>query len=379
MLSTSYRRLAIGLACCGVAPPLWASAGAVSVPLLAAAAWPLVVFALLDLALYAVDRHRRLSLWLGLTVFTAGAMSLADAYGPGGVAARIAAALLPLIFAAAIGYFWGFAGVKPAVWLSRYQRGLIGLAAVVALLPAPWIDASAPARWLALVPFFVALGRLFWQILRRGDAAHLLPFGVGAGLVVVTWSAEMILRATDLGSARPLPALAWGGFWIGTLFLRIRRHRGAQDELGDLRQHLDSMVEDRTGELEEKTRQLEDELAERRLADEAMRMLEAAVEQSVDGIAVTDMNGGLQFINEAWAAMHGYEVFELLGYDLEIFHTPEQLREQVEPLLERLLADGAHQGEIEHRRRGGAVFPTWQTASVLRNPEGEAIGFVFIV
>ncbi|MEM1177134.1 MAG: response regulator [Acidobacteriota bacterium] len=379
LLTHSHRRLALGLLCCVVASPARASDGSVVVPLAAAAAWPLLVFALLDLLLYAVDRHRRHSLWLGLTVLSAGALSLADALGTEGLMPRAAAVLLPLPFAAGIDYFWRFAGLRPSVWLRRYQRGLLAIAAVSAVLPAAWLEASAPVRWLSLAPFFVALAGLFWQILRRGDGEAMLPFAVGAALVVVAWASEVILRSLELGSARPLPALAWGGFWIGTLFLRIRRHRGAQDELGDLRVHLDSMVEDRTGELEEKNRQLEDELAERRLADEAMRMLEAAVEQSMDGIAVTDLNGGLQFINEAWAAMHGYEVFELLGYDLEIFHTPEQLREQVQPLLERLAADGAQQAEVEHRRRGGAVFPTWQTASLLHDPEGEAIGYVFIV
>ncbi|MCG8460849.1 MAG: response regulator, partial [Holophagales bacterium] len=98
-----------------------------------------------------------------------------------------------------------------------------------------------------------------------------------------------------------------------------------------------------------------------------------------DGIAVADLDGNMQFINEAWANLHGYEVFELLGYDLTIFHTDEQMREQVLPLLEKVAEEGAHSAEIEHRKRGGGTFPTWQTATCLLDPDGDPSGFVFIV
>lgn len=363
------------------ATPAWAAAGEPAPHLGWSVAVILLAVALFELGFFVADRSRRLSLWFGLTCWTVALAALLDAPGLGSeqVVDRLAAVFLHLPVACAIHFIWGFAGRLLPRWLRYYQLSQVALAAVVPLLPISWLGWSEALRWLWLLPFFAGLGELFWHVLRRENGREMLPFACGAGAVVVTLAAEMILRAFELGSSRPLPVLGWGALVLAVLIVRSGRQTRTELELSSLRLQLDSMVEDRTSELLSTNRQLEDEIAERKLAEEAMRMLEAAVEQSVDGIAVVDMSGGLQFINEAWATMHGYEVFELLGYDLDIFHTPEQMRSQVEPLLERLRSEGAQQAEIEHRRRGGDVFPTWQTATLLQGPEGEAIGFVFIV
>ena len=50
-------------------------------------------------------------------------------------------------------------------------------------------------------------------------------------------------------------------------------------------------MDDRTHELSIANQKLESEIAERQLAQEAMRMLERAVEQSIDGIMVR-LRGG---------------------------------------------------------------------------------------
>jgi PAS domain S-box-containing protein len=62
-------------------------------------------------------------------------------------------------------------------------------------------------------------------------------------------------------------------------------------------------------------------------AEEQVRMLERAVEQSSDGIAVADMEEKIQFVNPAWAAMHGYDNPESLkGQLIPIFHTEEEFQ-----------------------------------------------------
>ncbi|MEM6455534.1 MAG: response regulator [Acidobacteriota bacterium] len=147
---------------------------------------------------------------------------------------------------------------------------------------------------------------------------------------------------------------------------------------GDLQQRLEQMVEDQTRELAAANTRLEAQIAERRMAEEAMRMLERAVEQSADGIVVTDLYGHMQFTNEAWASMHGYEVLELLAYELSLFHTHEQMHEAVQPFLDQVRSEGTAEAELDHRRRDGTNFPTWTSATLLRDADEQPIGFVIM-
>ncbi len=118
------------------------------------------------------------------------------------------------------------------------------------------------------------------------------------------------------------------------------------------------------------------DITERVQAEQELRRLGTAVEQSVDGIAVADMNGTIQFVNTAWAQMHGYSVEEFLGKPLSISHTEEQMQQEVGPANEQVIATGSHQAEIGHVRKDGTTFPTWMTIAVLTDKEGKPIGLV---
>ena len=101
------------------------------------------------------------------------------------------------------------------------------------------------------------------------------------------------------------------------------------------------------------------------------------VEQSLDGTAVANLDGIVQFVNPAWAAMHGYTQDELIGQHLSIFHTPEQLTEEVEPVNQQAIASGQSQrAEIGHMRKDGSTFPTMMTIGLLRDYNGDPVGLV---
>lgn len=322
-------------------------------------------------------------LWLGLACLDFGLLIVlydpqTVLFGSVDLESRLAIAVMHLSIPPLMLFLWPFLGRRLDPWQRRYIESQVGLAVVVPLLPGGWSALVAQVLWIWVLPFFAALIYLVAvEALAGNREARILS--VGCGAIVVSGSAETILMVTGLGTSEPLPALAFSLFLGSVLFADSERTGQVFSELDVLRQQMDRMVDDRTTELSAANERLQAEIAERQLAEEAMHMLERAVEQSIDGIAVADLAGNMQFINEAWANLHGYEVFELLGYDLTIFHTPEQMRDQVQPLMDRVQKEGAYSAEIEHRRRAGATFPTWQTATCLQDPEGGPIGFVFIV
>ncbi len=118
---------------------------------------------------------------------------------------------------------------------------------------------------------------------------------------------------------------------------------------------------------------LEQAVRERTIALQEFR---AAVEQSNEGIALTDLDGTVRFVNQAWAEMHGYRPGEVSGKHLSLFHTADQMEREVEPSIAELLENGSAVAEIGHLHRDGHRFPTRMSASLIRNEQGEPYGIL---
>lgn len=215
------------------------------------------------------------------------------------------------------------------------------------------IESTSPTAIATILPTAVATTLLPTLPVAASEGG-----AVGIGLTVAGWLAALAVGATAVAARR--------------------RERAGGERLRSLEARVEEKVRLRTDELEAAIRKLEADVGERRMATEALRMLERAVEQSIDGIAVLDMAGSTQFVNEAWARMHGYEVPEVLGHHLSLFHTPDQMEEQIEPFLKKVRQHGAHEAEAWHRRKDGGVFPTRMSFTLLRDGDGSDVGFVGI-
>jgi PAS domain S-box-containing protein len=100
-----------------------------------------------------------------------------------------------------------------------------------------------------------------------------------------------------------------------------------------------------------------------------------AIEQSPEGIALSDLDGNLKYVNPSFAKVHGYSPNELMGKHLSVFHTSGQMP-SVESANKRLKETGSFKGEIYHVTRDGIEFPTLMYNSLVRDIEGNPIGML---
>ncbi|MBW1893440.1 MAG: PAS domain S-box protein [Deltaproteobacteria bacterium] len=107
-------------------------------------------------------------------------------------------------------------------------------------------------------------------------------------------------------------------------------------------------------------------------------MLESAVEQSIDGIAVSELNGNIGFANQAWAEMHGYGPEEISGMNMDSFHTDEQLRNELTTFKKFIVAKGAHTGSVGHKKKDGTTFISMMTSTVLKRNGNSDLSIVNI-
>jgi PAS domain S-box-containing protein len=117
------------------------------------------------------------------------------------------------------------------------------------------------------------------------------------------------------------------------------------------------------------------DITERKRVEKRLCLLSETVEQSSEGLAVLTPEGNVLFVNKAFAAMHSYTPEELIGKDISVFHTPEQIP-RVREANSKLFSEGYFSGEIWHTRADGTVFPGLMHNSVMRDNDGKVIGLI---
>ncbi|MDH4161208.1 MAG: diguanylate cyclase [Nitrospirota bacterium] len=105
--------------------------------------------------------------------------------------------------------------------------------------------------------------------------------------------------------------------------------------------------------------------------DELQRHL-AAVEASMDGVAIYDKNGNYLYVNEAYARINGYKgTREVIGKNFRLVYGDNQrewMERNIPPELERT---GKWHGELLAQRKDGTAYI--QEVSVSRLPDGGRI------
>ena len=112
------------------------------------------------------------------------------------------------------------------------------------------------------------------------------------------------------------------------------------------------------------------DITERKVAEEELRKFKTISDQASYGAAIADSSGSLLYVNDTFAKMHDYRVEELIGGDLSVFHSEQQLA-RVNELNECLLTHGSFSAEeVWHSRRDGTEFPTLMNATVIADASG---------
>ena len=109
-----------------------------------------------------------------------------------------------------------------------------------------------------------------------------------------------------------------------------------------------------------------------------IRTLSSAVEQSIDGIAIGNMESTLAYVNDAFAQMHGYTPQEMVGMNVAHLHNEEQMNEYRRK-MDQVKEEGSWMGEIGHIRKDGKPFPAYMAFTLLRDDRGNPIGVLEVI
>ncbi|TVR17434.1 MAG: PAS domain S-box protein [Balneolaceae bacterium] len=116
---------------------------------------------------------------------------------------------------------------------------------------------------------------------------------------------------------------------------------------------------------------IKEDITKQKKSQKEKERFEAIVEESEFGLAISNIEGEIIYINRFFANIHGYDPEDLMGKPLSIFHTDEIITE-VNTLLKQLMDDGYFEAtEIMHLHKEGHTFPMLMNGVLLRDEFGK--------
>ena len=104
------------------------------------------------------------------------------------------------------------------------------------------------------------------------------------------------------------------------------------------------------------------DITERKQAEEELKKLSRAVEQSPASVIITDPDGTIEYVNHRFCEVTGYSAGEAVGRNPRILnsgHTPARV---FEDLWKTITAGREWRGEFANRKKSGEIY--WESASI---------------
>ena len=120
---------------------------------------------------------------------------------------------------------------------------------------------------------------------------------------------------------------------------------------------------------------VKEDITERKLADQELRIAAAAFE-SQEGMFITDAEGVILRVNNAFVETTGYSAEEAVGQKPSILKSGRHDAAFYKALQETLGRDGHWHGEIWNRRKSGEIYPEWQTITAVSDANGRVTHYV---
>ncbi len=132
----------------------------------------------------------------------------------------------------------------------------------------------------------------------------------------------------------------------------------------------------RETEAEAANRELQREIAARHTAQERLRKLSRAVEQSPTMVLITDTAGTIEYVNPKFTQVTGYTLDEARGRNPRMLKSNQTPRETYDKLWATIRAGAEWRGELCNRRKNGETYWEHIAISPIRDERGAVTHFL---
>jgi len=115
---------------------------------------------------------------------------------------------------------------------------------------------------------------------------------------------------------------------------------------------------------------------ETQVAEQALRKLSCAVEQSADTIFITNSDGVIEYVNPAFETLTGYSQTEVVGKSPAMLKSGQQPPVLYRELWETIRSGGVYRSVLVNRKKNGELYYVDESISPIRDAEGRVTHFV---
>ena len=118
------------------------------------------------------------------------------------------------------------------------------------------------------------------------------------------------------------------------------------------------------------------DITERKQAEEELKKLSQAVEQSPASVVITDLKGTIEYVNPKFCEVTGYTIEEAIGQNPRILksgHTPPEVYRE---LWKTIKAGYEWRGEFQNKKKNGELYWESATISPLKSADGSTAHYL---
>ncbi|MBI1753142.1 MAG: PAS domain S-box protein [Acidobacteria bacterium] len=120
------------------------------------------------------------------------------------------------------------------------------------------------------------------------------------------------------------------------------------------------------------------DITERKAAEQSVRKISVALEQSPLSIIITNPLGVIEYVNPAFTAVTGYSAEEAIGQTPRILKSPNTPKDAYRKMWETLTRGEVWVGEFENIKKSGELFHERATIAPVRDESGALVSYIAI-
>jgi PAS domain S-box-containing protein len=120
------------------------------------------------------------------------------------------------------------------------------------------------------------------------------------------------------------------------------------------------------------------DFTDRRAAEEHVRKLALAVEQSPESIVITNLDAQIEYVNEAFLRATGYSRDEVIGQNPRVLQSGRTPPRVYFDMWQALTGGQMWKGEFSNRRKDGSEYVEFAIITPLRDPSGRITHYVAV-
>ncbi|KAB2881521.1 PAS domain S-box protein [bacterium] len=120
------------------------------------------------------------------------------------------------------------------------------------------------------------------------------------------------------------------------------------------------------------------DISDRKSAEDKIRQLSAAIEQSPVSVVITDTQGRIEYVNPWFTEITGFSALEAIGQKPSILKSGHTSVSEYKKLWETITAGGRWRGEFQNKKKNGETY--WEIASIsaIKGSDGRIRNYVAV-